>query len=83
MNVDEGNQKMTVSGLPLNLSMRCGHLSMQPDFVIASTETTSIFPSFPPCCPLMNLHVYYSLVIFFCQECDIFSSVFAAQRTAS
>lgn len=63
-NVDEGNQRKKVSGLLFNLSLNCGHLSLQPDFVLASTETTSVFPSFSPCCPLLNLHAYYSLVIF-------------------
>lgn len=72
MNVDEGNQRRKVSGLLFNLSMTCGHLSLQPDFVLASTETTSIFPSFPPHYPLMNLRVYYSLVIFFVRSVIFF-----------
>lgn len=62
-NVDEGNQRMKVLGLLFNLSLNC-HLSLQPDFVLTSTETTSIFSSFFPCCPLLNLHVYYSPVSF-------------------
>lgn len=72
-NVDEGNQRK-VSGLLFNLSLSCGHLSLQPDFVLASTKATSVFPSFSPHCPLLNLHVYYPPVIFLSEVRYIFIS---------
>jgi len=90
--VDEGIRRMKVLGLLFNLSLNWGHLSQQTYFVLASPETTTVFPSsspcslaeittvfisFSPCCPLLNLHICYCLVI--CQNGGIFSSALAAK----
>lgn len=57
---------MKVSGLLFNLSLIYGHLSLQPDFVLALTVATSIFPSscpVVPCQVLMSITLWSSFVV--------------------
>lgn len=86
--VDEGIQRMKVSGLLFNLSLNWSHISQQTYFVLASPETTSVFPSsslasaeittvfisFSTCCPLLNLRICYCLVIFLSEWWHFFIS---------
>lgn len=73
-NVDEGNQRMKVSGLLFNLSLNCGHLSLQLDFVLALTVAASILLTVVPCQVFISI-IFWS---FFVVRWVIFFHQFAA-----